>query len=187
MTESNEYLLTDEELSELDGFLFQDDEKTDRLSLDEAHGFTTAVLIGAPEMPEEEWLELIWGEPEFENDLQRERLTNLLVKMQDEIRRSLNSPEPFEPLSVEEEAEGESFENFEGWCFGFMLGLSHLESKWQMGEKEKDLIAPIATLAMLYNDEEEDVDDDDYEQCIELLPGAVSELYRVSQEIRPVH
>ena len=184
MTESTGYLLTEEELAELDRFLFQEDDETERLSLDEAHGFTTAILIGAADMGEDEWLALIWGEPEFEDEAQCSRMTELLRRMRIEIQKSLESPEPFEPLSVEEELEGESFENFEGWCFGFILGLSHLEESWQMGEKEKDLIAPIATLAMLYNDEQDDIDEDDYEQCIELIPGAVRGLYRISCEIK---
>ena len=184
MTESSKYLLSEEELGELDKYLFQEDEHTHRLALDEAHGFTTAILIGSPDMPEDEWLAFVWGdEPEFENDEQAQLLQRLLKKMRKEIAESLsNEQEPFEPLSVEEELDGQSFENFEGWCFGFMLGLSHLESSWQMGEQEKELVAPIATLAMLYNDEEEDIDDDDYEHCIDLLAGAVSELYRLSQK-----
>ena len=185
MIESTSYLLSEDELTELDGFLFQEDEHTDRLALDEAHGFTTAVLIGAPDMAEADWMALVWGEsPEFEDEAQQQRLTELMSKMRKEIQQNLNSSEPFEPLSVEEELEGESFENFEGWCFGFMLGLSHLEQAWKMGDKEEELVAPIATLAMLYNEEEEDIDDEDYEHCIELLPGAVTELYRLGCRLR---
>ena len=175
MNEPTPYLLSEDELAELDGFLFQEVEDTNRLALDEAHGFTAAVLIGAPDMSESEWMSLIWGDkPAFADGEQQQRLTELLSKMRLEISQNLDSPEPFEPLSVEEELNGECFENFEGWCFGFMLGLSHLESTWSLGEKEEELVAPIATLAMLYNEEEEDIDDDDYEHCIELLPGAVA-------------
>lgn len=183
MTQSTGYLLTDEELGELDQFLYQDDEATDMLSLDEAHGFTTAILIGAPHIDGAEWLTLIWGEPQFSDLAQAERLTDMLTKMRTEIQQSLDSGEPFEPLSVEEEVDGESYENFEGWCFGFMLGLSHLESSWHMGEKERELIAPIATLAMLYTEEQEELDEEEYEQCLELLPGAVSSLYRMSRNL----
>ncbi len=178
MVKKNDEQLSDEELVELDQYLFQDDGGTDCLSLDEAHGLMTAVLIGEPSMSNEALLTLIWGEPDFRNPEQGERLTSLLIKMRRAIQGNLDAVEPFEPLSVEEAFEGECFDNFEGWCFGFMLGLSHLEKTWPLGDREKDVIAPIATLAVAYNDENEDIDEEDYEQCVELLPGAVSQLYR---------
>lgn len=184
---TNQNQLSNDELAELDQFLFQEDEETEMLSLDEAHGFTTAILIGMPSLDEAELLTLIWGEPVFQDASEGERLRGLLLKMRSEIQGNLASSEPFEPLSIEEELDGESFDNLEGWCFGFMLGLSHLEATWRLGDKEEDIVAPIATLAMIYNDEDEELDDDDYEQCLELLPGAVTQLYRLSCNARERH
>ena len=167
--------LNDHELAELDDFLLS--EEDDRLPIDEAHGFMTALLVSRIDINDETLIEEICGDAKFDGDEQRQTITNLLLRMRDEISESLQKKAPFEPLVIEEEEDGEIFEAYEGWCFGFMLGVTNQGEQWDRATKEQeDLLAPIAQLALLHTEEEE-IDEEEYGLCVELLPGAVNALY----------
>lgn len=171
--------LTDAELSELDDFLLSDACDDDTLSIDETHGYLTALAVGPAAVPESDWLGEVWGEPRFEDAADAERLTGLLRRMHAEIADGLACGAPFEPLIVEEEENGEVFATYEGWCFGFMLGVERDENQWQpLPKEEQALLAPMAQLALLGSDEESEMSDDDYAAWVELIPGAVAGLYR---------
>jgi uncharacterized protein len=167
--------LSDNELAELDTFLLS--EEDDRLPIDEAHGFMTALLVSHATVSDEELIEAICGDASFGSDSERQRVTSLLLRMRDEIVASLQSKAPFEPMVIEEEEDGETFEVYEGWCFGFMLGVTNQSERWDHITKEQEeLLAPIAQMALLHTEEEE-MDEEEYELCVELLPGAVNALY----------
>ena len=167
--------LSDNELAELDTFLLS--EEDDRLPIDEAHGFMTAQLVCRATSSDEELIEAICGDAQFGSDSERQRITELLLRLRNEIIESLQSKAPFEPLVIEEEEDGEIFEAYEGWCFGFMLGVTNQSAEWDNITKEQEeLLAPIAQLALLHTEEEE-IDEEEYELCVELLPGAVNALY----------
>ncbi len=170
--------LSDDELTELDTLLLSDED--DRLPIDEAHGFITAQLVGRATIADAEIIEAICGDAKFEDDSDLQRVTALLLQMRDEIALSLQTNAPFEPLVIEEEEDGEVFEAYEGWCFGFMLGVTHQNEQWdKISKEQEELLAPIAQLALLHTqeNEEEDIDEEEYTLCIELLPGAVNSLY----------
>lgn len=178
MPSQPETLLTDEEFSELDSFLLASEEGDDRLSVDEAHGYLTALTVG-PEMVESaEWLEQVWGEPLFSDDESEQRLRGHLLRMQREIAADLNEGITFEPLVLEEVDNDVVVESYEGWCFGFMLGVAAQSRHWeQLPKAEQTLLAPIAKLALLHDDEESDMDDEEYDAWVEMLPGSVVGLY----------
>ena len=177
MTEQRNVPLSEDEFVELDDFLLQG-EQDERLPVDMAHGYLTALSVGHVEVPEEEWMAAVWGEPEFADASQQQHMTNLLLRLNDEIVSSLQSGEPFEPLMVELEENDENYEAVEGWCYGFMLGISRDEGQWEdLPEDERNLLMPIARLALFYAEENEDLDDDEYIGLAELLPGAVAGLY----------
>lgn len=171
--------LSDDELAELDTLLLSDED--DRLPIDETHGFMTALLICRANISDEALVEAICGDAQFEDDSQRQRITGLLLQMRDEIATSLQTKAPFEPLVIEEEEDGEVFEAYDGWCFGFMLGVANQHEQWDNITKEQEeLITPIAQLALIHTEEaeEDEMDEEEYTLCIELLPGAVNALYR---------
>lgn len=170
--------LTPEELSELDGFLLSDACDEDTLSIDEAHGFITALIV-TPHMPAEKaWLSSVWGHPEFPDPMQQHYMTSLLERLYSEIRMTLEAGREFEPLVIETEEKGETLEAYEGWCFGFMLGVEQQQVLWDaLPQNEQNLMVPMAQLAMLYTDENNDMSDDEYDAWVELLPGAVMGLY----------
>ncbi len=161
--------LSDSELAELDEFLLQDDEC---LAIDEAHGYLTALIVSRADADEAAILEAVLGAGEAP-----EWIAQLLLRIYQEIATELESTEPFEPLVIEEEEDGDSFEIYEGWCFGFMLAVSDYEELWrELAKEQRSLLEPIATLALL-REEELDMDDEEYAGWVGLLPGSVDGLY----------
>lgn len=171
--------LTEDDLAALDVFLLSDACDDNTLSIDEAHGYLTALLVGPETVPEAEWMGEVWGEPRFDTPADEEHLTGLLRRMHDDIADGLAKGLTFEPLIVEEEEEGELFATYEGWCFGFMLGVERNEREWQpLPKDEQALLAPMAQLALLGSEEDSDMDEEEYESWVELIPGAVTGLYQ---------
>ncbi len=172
--------LNDDELAELDAFLLSEFCDDESLSVDEAHGLLCAVVAGPGEHP---WAELesqIWGEPNFPDAAVEARLRELLSRMHAEIADTLASGRNLEPLAVEVEDDAGETEGvaYEGWCYGFILGASLDQSAWdELPKPQLELFSPIAKLALLNDEESDEMEDDEYEQWVELLPGAVSGLY----------
>ena len=170
--------LSDEELAELDAFLLEEGDADDRLQIDEAHGYISSLIISGGEVDSAEWLKDVWGELASTEDAHA-RLSSYLLRLYHETEVGLREQKPFEPLVIEEEEDGEAYEVYDGWCFGFMLGVASYQERWEnVGKETQDLLAPIATLALLHNDEEHELSEEEYTTCVELLPGSVFELYR---------
>jgi len=172
--------LSDEEILELDSFLLAGaDEQSDRLTVDEAHGYLTGIVVGNAPLSTDEWLEVIWGKPTFTSPDQKERLTSLLLRMREEIAATLRRGQSFEPLVAEVEEDGELLAAFEGWCFGFMLAVSNDEARWsELPASAREALAPIADLALLHTEEATtDLDDEDIKLLAALVPGSVMTLH----------
>lgn len=170
--------LNEAELAELDEFLLSDACDDEVLTVDEVHGLLTALQVGPQPMAEAEWLAMAWGEPQFADAAQRERMVGLMQRLNRDIEAVLQAGRDFEPLAVEVEENGVEVVAFEGWCFGFMLGVESCQAEWdKLPKDEENLLAPMAQLALLNSDEEPQMDDEEYEQWVELLPGAVMGLY----------
>lgn len=170
--------LNDAELGELDEFLLSDACEEDALSIDEAHGYLTALLVTPNPPTDEQWQVAIWGEPAFVDDAQRQHMSSLLQRLYSEVAATLQARRDFEPLVIETEEEGDTLEAYEGWCFGFMLGVEEQQELWdELPQNEQNLLAPMAQLALVYSDEEVDMDENEYDDWVELLPGAVMGLY----------
>jgi yecA family protein len=169
--------LSEDEYTELDDFLCAGDEEEERLPVDEAHGFMTAMIAGHAPVEPEELLESVWGQPVFADEAERERMTSLLLRLFHEISTTLKAGRSFEPLVVEIEEDGATQVAHEGWCFGFMLAVSGDEERWsQLPKHEQSLLGPIARLALLHVEDEPEIDEEEYELLVELLPGAVAGL-----------
>lgn len=177
--------LTDDDFQTLDTFLLAED-AGERLGIDEAHGYLTAVSVAHQPMPQQEWLKIILGESTFSDDQEAQKITVLLQRMFADISTTLKAGSLFEPLIIEEEEEGVILESYEGWCFGFMLAVTNEQAVWdELPENEQDLLAPIAKLAMLHigEESEEEMDEDEYDTWVDLLPGAVASLYTYWDEL----
>lgn len=180
MNSKNNLPLTEDELMTLDGFLLMDEHAGDRLSIDEVHGYLTSLIVAAVPTEQEKWMEVVWGSPEFSDQAEKERMTEYLLRMYWEIAETMGDGRSFEPLIVEEEDEaGVQYEVYEGWCFGFMRGVTEHQKLWEdVPKNEQELLTPIAKLAMsCMEDDEQEMSDEEYEACVDLLPGALSGLY----------
>lgn len=185
MAAASELPLSDDEVLELDGFLLAGaDEQVDRLTVDEAHGYLTGLVVGNASVSTEEWMDVVWGKPNFVDRAQEERMTSLLLRMHGEIGATLRRGQSFEPLVAEVEEGGELLVAFEGWCFGFMLAVSNDEARWsEISQSARDALAPIADLALLHTEEgATDLDDEDIKLLAALVPGSVVTLYEYWQK-----
>lgn len=183
MSTTTATLLTEDELAELDTFLNSSACDEDTLGVDEAHGYLTALRLSAENGElATGWQEEIWGQPRFADEAQRQRINELLERLPLDIVDSLTRPEPFDPLVIESEEDGVVVESYEGWCFGFMLGLEQQWEVWQgQPDEVQDLIIPIAQLALLMDEEDEEMSEEEYQQWVELIPGAVAGLFALRQ------
>ncbi len=163
--------MTDDDYSRLDGILM--DNIDECLSLDEAHGFLTAMLVSQIELSREECVESICGDSNVDDNVAAD-ISDLIFNMNETIQQMLNSNQPFDILLIEIEEDDEIIEVFEGWCHGFMLAVSQEQNIWDtLGKNEQSILSPIAKLALLISDESLDMEEDEYELLVELLPGAV--------------
>ncbi|MCW8828573.1 MAG: YecA family protein [Gammaproteobacteria bacterium] len=170
--------LTQDELTELDDFLLSGACDDETLSIDEAHGYLTALQLPPVKRDETEWLKGIWGAPQFADEREQQRMSALLRQLSDDIAAELVRRRDFEPLVIEMEEGGETVESYEGWCYGFMLGVEQQQALWQeLPKTEQGLLAPMAQLALLEADDEDEMEEDEYMQWVELIPGAVMGLY----------
>lgn len=171
-------VLSEDEFAELDTFLLAQ-EDGEGVSVDEVHGCITAMIIGPDSDGQQEWLPQAWGEPVFADESEKDYMTEIMRRMYAEISEMLEQGRRFEPLVIEEENEdGEVEEAYEGWCFGFMRYVAERQDVWEdLPKKEQELLSPIAKLALLCTEEGVDMDAEEYELCVELLPGAVAGLY----------
>ncbi len=172
--------LTTDELTELDVFLLAGGEDLDRLMIDEAHGFLTALVVTGCPVDLDEVVNELMGPDPFADEFEEQRIKGLIERMQADIEMSLKSRKRFEPLVIEEVGEaGEIEESYEGWCFGFMLGVAHCDEQWgQLPKHEEELLTPIATLSLLHAEEEVEMDIDEYLGWVEMIPGSVAGLRR---------
>ncbi len=165
--------LNEDELIQLDELLI-DCAHDDSLAIDEAHGYFTALLVAHIDIDDCSIVEAVLGQAAGDD---KATLVSLLTRMYHDLTAELKTEKNFEPMVIEEEENGESFEQYEGWCFGFMLGMTDQEQRWSDLSKEaKNLVEPIATLALM-REEELNMDDEEYSGWVELLPGSVDSLY----------
>lgn len=163
--------MTDNDYIRLDEILM--DNIDNCLSIDEAHGFLTAMLVSQIKLSSEDCVESICGDSNFEDKMMLE-VSLLILSMYSNVQEMLDKNQPFDILLIETEEEGEIVEVFEGWCHGFMLAVSQESTIWDSLEKnEQSILSPIAKLALLISDEELEMEGDEYDMLIELLPGAV--------------
>ena len=172
--------LSEEELTQLDTFLLSDACDEETFTVDEVHGYLTGLAVLPEHIDRGDWQTFIWGEPEFRDEEEQIYFSDLLDDLYNSIETTLAKGKHLEPLVIETEECGEILEAYEGWCLGFMHSVEQHQEAWQDIDKNgQNLLSPIAKLAMLVEDEEMEMDDDEYNQWVELLPGSTSSLYQM--------
>ncbi len=147
--------LNEDEVDELESFLFSEAVSEEALDYPSLHGLLTAVAICPVEIPQAEWLESLFdGQPNYANAEQQARIESLLKREFMGICEELDHEEPPElpcDLSLDEDS------LLTVWCQGFMEGVFMREEAW-FGEQEEqvaELLLPTMIASELFEDDPE--------------------------------
>lgn len=167
----------------LQAFLDQDIHE-EMMTYIQAHGYLTALCICPMEIPEQEWLDILFGEnPHFNSPEERKEVAQALVGLKIQILRTLSSEEDF-PLPCDLDP-GEELEDSEihGWCIGFMEGVFLREDIWFANNEEEvsELLLPIMVGSKLFEEQPEFAevmqDQDLVADMLERIPELLTSLY----------
>lgn len=184
---SNSALITEDELDQLEAFLFSTLVPDTALDLVGTHGLFCALNIAPIATAEMEWIKLVFdGEPEWENTQQKEQILTLLRKLYATISNDLYSDQeiilPCE-LSLETDDEDEDDEaELTIWAQGFMEGLFLNEESWFEEDEETvaGLLLPMMVASDLFEEREvQDIRGDRAlaEEMSEQIPEVLVDLY----------
>jgi uncharacterized protein len=145
--------LSEDELDELDALLMSEAVPEEGMEISTLDGFLAAIVLNPQVILPSQWLPWVWdmenGEasPEFADAQQANRIIGLLMRHYNTVAWSIDGGW-FDPLLVElEQPDGSEFFDAEGWCEGFMLGVSAVPDSWRaVLEVHTDLVAPMVLL-----------------------------------------
>lgn len=152
--------LTDEELDELEAFLFSETVSEDALDLIGTHGYFCALNISPVKIPEKQWLqELFDGTPEYRSETEKSRIEGLLRRLYFSIGSDLyNDQDMLLPCDLTLEAEDDEEQSaLTTWSQAFMEGVFLKEDEWfnhQAEEEVAELMLPIMIASELFDDDE---------------------------------
>lgn len=129
--------LQPDELEELDEFLGSGAAPASLWAVDVLHGFLTSVALSPLGTEMDEWLPLVWNTttqdtPQFDSEVQEQRLTSYVQRMYEDILMLLATGDSgFSPLvEMARDEAGRVYADGKMWCNGFMLGTVLLGSQW---------------------------------------------------------
>lgn len=173
-----------EQLTLLQAFLDADELHEEALDYVAAHGFLTALSIGAEEVPEREWIDALFAEePHYKDDAQRQDIETTLIQLKAHVARQLASDEEFELPCDLDLGEDPDDSDLRGWCIGFMEGVFMREEAWfETAEEEvSEMLLPIMVGSGLFDEqpEFEDIAKDAnlQDDMIVQIPEALTALY----------
>ena len=184
--------LSEAELDDLDAFLMSDAMPEGGMDISTLDGFLAAVVLNPDIVLPSQWLPWAWDmedaedEPVFKNAEEAERITGLIMRHYNMVIQGIRHA-TFDPLLFElRQDDGSEFFDAEGWCEGFMLGVSVFIDAWRpVLEQHMELVAPMVLLGtdrgwrML---EESGNNKEATRQAYESIPAAV---IAISEHFRP--
>lgn len=149
--------LSDTEMDELDSFLMSDATSNEIMLLDCLDGFLTAIASGPVMIGSSEWIPRVWGPTEqdapiFDNDVQAERIIDLLMRHMSGITWNLHQdPEHFEPVFDAQVYVDDEREYIDGemWAHGYMTAINMHRDSWKAAFESKhgaEVLRPIHLL-----------------------------------------
>ncbi len=109
--------LSGAELRALETFLDEQAERGSAMPLSVAHGFLTAVISGPELVMPSEWMPVIWGDPEFEDEQQAQHMIGLIMRLYNDVAQSLSQTGMFRPIFEEwTRDDGEDLIIADNWC-----------------------------------------------------------------------
>lgn len=178
--------LSEEELDAFEAYLRSDATPENCMDLSALDGFLAAIVLNPGLVLPSQWLPWVWDsenaeeEPAFRSAEEAQEITGFVMRHYNNIIGSIRA-ERFEPLLYElAQDDGSAFFDAEGWCEGFMLGVSAFIEPWRaVLENHAPLIGPMVLLGtkqgwkML---EESGNDKEATRQAYESIPAAVKAL-----------
>ncbi|KAA0873959.1 YecA/YgfB family protein [Nitrincola tapanii] len=152
-------LITEAELDDLEAFLFSDSVSEDALDLIGAHGLLCAVNISPVEIPEAEWMALLFdSEPEWASEEEKNHYQTLLRKLHKTLASDLyNDQETLLPCELTLDTdEDEDLPELTIWAQSFMEGVFLREEEWFGRDEETvaGMLLPIMVASELFEDTE---------------------------------
>ncbi len=179
--------LNDDELDELEAFMFSDAVSEDALDLIGTHGYFCALNISPAEISEKQRLQEIFdGKPDYQSEEQKQRITHLLNRLYSNIGSDLyNDNDMLMPCDLTlHETEGEDeVAELSLWAQAFMEGVFLKEDEWfnhQAEEEVAELMLPIMIASDLFEEPEFTSMRDDQRLCDEMcrsIPDLLVDLY----------
>ena len=177
--------ITDEEVQELENFLFGDTVPEECMTLSEIDGFLTALAAGPVLIPPSEWLPVIWqGDgPVFETPQELERVLALILALNARIVETLSKGEIAPMFNIEMDEDDNELMTPDGWCWGFMQGVMLREEAWKplIDSEDRELLDPIAMIAGGGREMPEFAEiqdsEEDYEEFLDLISGSALDIY----------
>lgn len=180
--------LTEAELDELGDFLLSEEMPEECMDISTLDGFLAAIVLNPDLIMPSQWLAWVWdmenGEEsaEFATMAQATRIMGFIMRHYDTVQCSISEGR-FDPLLFElAQPDGSEFFDAEGWCAGFMLGVSMFIDPWwrPVLEKHTELITPMMLLGTEKGWKMLEASGDNKratQEAYEAIPAAVAALY----------
>jgi len=145
--------LNDDELDELDKFMLSEDMPENAMDISMLDGFFAALVLHPQLIMPSEYLRWIWDaekgedEPAFPSMDGANRILGLIMRHYNSVLEAIGNDE-FEPLFYTlAQEDGSEFFDAEGWCEGFLLGVSVFNEPWDAVFKDHpELVTPMVLL-----------------------------------------
>jgi uncharacterized protein len=158
-------------------------------------GFFSAVLSAPDTIPAGRWMpDALGGEPAFESPQQAQEFMELLMRFYKSVDSALEEGQAPQ-LILKPQAIADQAPDYPAWCDGYILGWGLSTEEWLQPGNEvlKKLTFPILLLSGAFKEDAERnngkfMPEDEYEKlqqdCMDVLPGAVSGIYNFWQARR---
>ncbi|MGH1461531.1 MAG: YecA family protein [Neptuniibacter sp.] len=186
MTLTSHNALTDDELDQLEEFLYSDHVSEDSLDLIGAHGLFCALNISPNPLEEPDLQTLLFDtEPKWASEDQKQAITALLNRLYAEIGTNLYSDGEIElpcELSLDPE-EDDDISPLAWWSQAFMEGVFTQEEAWFNKGTEQDvaeMLLPIMVASDLFDEADINKIRDDEKLCAEMcaqIPELLIDLF----------
>lgn len=129
--------LSEEELDQFEAYLMSDATPENCMDISALDGFLAAIVLNPGLVLPSQWLPWVWDaenaeeEPAFRSAEEAQKITGFVMRHYNNIIGGIRA-ERFEPLLYElPQDDGSEFFDAEGWCEGFMLGVSAFIEPWR--------------------------------------------------------
>lgn len=149
--------LDEQQLNQLQNFLIDHMDDAACMPLDVCHGFLTAMLSGPRSTTPVEWMPMVLGKVEFEDEELSVEISDLLLKLAKDIEHDL-AHSHYAPMILYKPADlGDPLPLPYGWCQGYLIGMGvqgeSIRDEAMHDEQASSFLSPILAF-MMYEDEQ---------------------------------